>query len=312
MSAGSGTRAELRRLIESGKTLVVPGAPNALTARLIEDAGFLATYVTGAGIANTYLGVPDIGLLSLPEIAAHVSAIGGAVATPLIVDADTGFGNAINTWHTVRVLERAGASAIQIEDQTFPKRCGHFEGKSTVPVEEMIEKVQAGVEARSDPDLLIIARTDTRAELGLAEACRRAQLYRAAGADITFVEAPQSEREIKIVAEEVPGPKILNFVQGGKTPELPIERAQELGFSIALYANLPLVVGMHAVREVLHVLGNNGGIAASPPFASWAERQAAVRKDFFDNLGDRYSAAENHKVHAASAHNHNRESMRRP
>jgi 2-methylisocitrate lyase-like PEP mutase family enzyme len=291
MTNGASTRAEFRQLIESGTTLIVPGAANALTARLIEDAGFRATYVTGAGIANTFLGLPDIGLLSLPEIASHVTAISGAVATPLIVDADTGFGNAINMWHTVRTLERAGASAIQIEDQTFPKRCGHFEGKTTVSVDEMIEKIRAGVESRSDPDLLIVARTDVRAELGLAEACRRAQLYREAGADVTFVEAPQSEREIEIIAAEVPGPKVLNIVQGGKTPELPIDRMQELGFAIALYANLPLVVSMHAIRQLLEVLSRNGGIADSPPFASWDERQAVVRKDYFDALGDRYAAA---------------------
>jgi 2-methylisocitrate lyase-like PEP mutase family enzyme len=289
MINGASARAEFRELIESGTTLIVPGAPNALTARLIEDAGFRATYVTGAGIANTYLGLPDIGLLSLPEIASHVTAISNAVATPLIVDADTGFGNAINMWHTVRTLERAGASAIQIEDQTFPKRCGHFEGKSTVPVEEMIEKIRAGVEARSDPDLLIIARTDVRAELGLAEACRRAQLYYDSGADITFVEAPQSEREIEIIAAEVPGPKVLNIVQGGKTPQLPLERMQELGFAVALYANLPLVVSMHAVRQLLEALSSGGSIADCPPFASWDERQAVVRKDYFDALGDRYA-----------------------
>jgi 2-methylisocitrate lyase-like PEP mutase family enzyme len=283
-----GSRAQFRRLVESGTTIVVPGAPNALTARLIEDAGFRATYVTGAGIANTFLGLPDIGLLSLTEIAAHVTAISGAVDTPLIVDADTGFGNAINVWHTVRILERAGASAIQIEDQTFPKRCGHFEGKSTVPAEEMIAKVRAAVEARTDPDLLIIARTDARGELGLAEACRRARLYRDAGADVTFVEAPESAHEIEIIAGEVPGPKVLNIVQGGKTPELPLDRVAELGFAIVLYANLPLVVGIHAIRNALKVLGEHGNAAEGPPFASWEERQALVRKEFFDVLSDQY------------------------
>ena len=157
MVSPADTRARFRKLVESGRAIVVPGAPNALTARLIEDVGFEATYVTGAGIANTYLGVPDIGLLSLPEIAFHVEAISSIVQTPLIVDADTGFGNAVNVWHTVRRLERAGASAIQIEDQTFPKRCGHFEGKSTVPAEEMVEKIHAAVEGRDDPNLLIVA-----------------------------------------------------------------------------------------------------------------------------------------------------------
>jgi 2-methylisocitrate lyase-like PEP mutase family enzyme len=300
-------RARFRRLIESDTTMIVPGAANALTARLIEDAGFHATYVTGAGIANTYLGVPDIGLLSLNEIAAHVTAINDVVDTPLIVDADTGFGNAINTWHTVRTLERAGASAIQIEDQTFPKRCGHFEGKSTVPAEEMIEKVRAGVEARKDPDLLIIARTDARAELGLAEACRRARLYREAGADVTFVEAPENEREIEIIADEVPGPKILNVVQGGKTPQLSLERLRELGFAIVLYANLPLVVSIHAVRDLLNGLNEHGGMAGLPAVATWDERQALVRKTFFDSLGRRYQTVPvDHDQEPGSPANHRR------
>jgi 2-methylisocitrate lyase-like PEP mutase family enzyme len=281
-------RCAFRRLVESGTTLVVPGASSALVARLIEEAGYPATYVTGAGIANTYLGMPDIGLLSLTELAAHVGVMRNVVDTPLIVDADTGFGNAVNTWHTVRLLERAGASAIQIEDQTFPKRCGHFAGKSTVPTEEMVEKVRAAVDARTDPNLLIVARTDARAELGLAEACRRARAYRDAGADVTFVEAPQSEDEIAIIAAEVPGPKVLNIVQGGRTPQLGPDRIAELGFAIALYANLPLVVSMHAVRDLLEVL-RSGDYAGTPPSVTWQDRQAAVGKPFFDELGDRYS-----------------------
>jgi 2-methylisocitrate lyase-like PEP mutase family enzyme len=290
MSEAHESRAYLRRLIESGKTVVVPGAANALTARLIEEAGFQAAYVTGAGIANTYLGFPDIGLLSLTEVAAHVSAIRGAVRTSLIVDADTGFGNAVNVWHTVRILDRAGASAIQLEDQTFPKRCGHFEGKSTIAAEEMAQKVRAAVEARTDPNLMIIARTDARAQFGLAEACRRACLYREAGADITFVEAPQSESELEIIAKEVPGPKVLNFVEGGKTPGLPLDRVQELGFAVALYANHPLLVTVHAVRSLLSALKEHGSVVGGPPLAAWEERQALVRKDFFDALGDRYQS----------------------
>jgi 2-methylisocitrate lyase-like PEP mutase family enzyme len=282
------TRSAFRRLVESGTTLVVPGASSALVARLIEEAGYPATYVTGAGIANTYLGMPDIGLLSLTELGAYVAAMRNVVDTPLIVDADTGFGNAVNTWHTVRLLERAGASAVQIEDQTFPKRCGHFAGKSTIPSEEMVEKVRAAVDARTDPNLLIVARTDARAEQGLAEACRRARAYRDAGADVTFVEAPQSEDEIAVIAAEVPGPKVLNIVAGGRTPQLRPDRIAELGFAIALYANLPLVVSMHAVRELLDVL-RSGDPSATPPSVTWEERQAAVRKPFFDELGDRYS-----------------------
>jgi 2-methylisocitrate lyase-like PEP mutase family enzyme len=281
-------RSAFRRHVESGATLVVPGASSALIARLIEEAGYPATYVTGAGIANTYLGMPDIGLLSLTELSAHVAAMRNVVDTPLIVDADTGFGDAVNTWHTVRVLERAGASAVQIEDQTFPKRCGHFAGKSTIPSEEMIEKVRAAVDARTDPNLLIVARTDARAEQGLAEACRRARAYRDAGADVTFVEAPESEEEIAVIAAEVPGPKVLNIVAGGRTPQLRPDRIAELGYAIALYANLPLVVSMHAVRELLDVL-RSGDPGAKPPSVTWEQRQAAVRKPFFDELGDRYS-----------------------
>jgi len=288
LMSDSDARSAFRRLVESGTTLVVPGASNALVARLIEEAGYPATYVTGAGIANTYLGMPDIGLLSLTELGAHVGAMRNVVNTPLIVDADTGFGNAVNTWHTVRLLERAGASAVQIEDQTFPKRCGHFAGKSTVPSEEMVQKVRAAVDARTDPDLLIVARTDARAELGLAEACRRARAYRDAGADVTFVEAPQSEEEIAVIAAEVPGPKVLNIVAGGRTPQLHPDRIAELGFAIALYANLPLVVSMHAVRELLEAL-RSGDYEGTPPSVSWQDRQAAVRKPFFDELGDRYS-----------------------
>jgi 2-methylisocitrate lyase-like PEP mutase family enzyme len=281
------TRSEFRRLVESDTTLVVPGAPNALTARLIEEAHYPAIYVTGAGIANTYLGAPDIGLLSLSELAAHVAAMSNAVDTPLIVDADTGFGDAVNTWHTVRCLERAGASAVQLEDQAFPKRCGHFAGKSTVPREEMVEKIRAAVDARTDPNLLIVARTDVRAELGLAAACQRAQAYREAGADVLFVEAPQTEDEIVTIAAEVSGPKVLNIVHGGATPELALKRIKELGFAIALYANLPLVVGIHAVRALLDVL-HTGNLDAAPPAASWQQRQAAVRKPFFDALAGRY------------------------
>lgn len=288
MSNLANRRRDFRSLIESGKTILVPGAPNALTARLVEDEGFDACYVTGAGLSNTFLGMPDIGLLTLPEIAAHVAAISAVVETPLIVDADTGFGNAVNVWHSVRTLERAGAFAIQLEDQTFPKRCGHFEGKSTVSAEEMAAKVRSAVEARCDPNLLIMARTDARATDGIDEAIRRAQMYRAAGADILFVEAPRSEDEIRAIAQAVDGPKVLNIVEGGKTPALRLDRAAELGFAIVLYANLPLVVHVHAVRSLLGFMKENGHAEGGPERASFTERQAVVRKDFFDEMGHRF------------------------
>jgi 2-methylisocitrate lyase-like PEP mutase family enzyme len=279
----------LRSLVTSGRLLVVPGAANALTARVIEDTGFEAVYVTGAGVANTFLGVPDIGLLSLPEMVAHVTAIREAVRLPLIVDADTGFGNAVNVWHTVRSLERAGANAIQLEDQTFPKRCGHFEGKSVIAAEEMVQKLRAAIDARRDPDLLIIARTDALAVEGVEAACARACAYHGAGADVIFVEGPRTVDEIERIAAEVAAPKLLNIVEGGVTPALPHARLQELGFAIVLYANLALLAGLRAMRDVLQHLHAGADPATRPPVAAWTERQELARKPAFDELERRFA-----------------------
>jgi 2-methylisocitrate lyase-like PEP mutase family enzyme len=285
---------ELTAVLKRDQTTLLPGAPNAITARLIEEVGFEAAYVTGAGIANTFLGVPDIGLLTLTELASHVSAMREAVHIPLIVDADTGFGNAVSVWWTVRALERAGADAIQIEDQTSPKRCGHFKDTAVIDASEMADKITAACEARRSPNCLIIARTDARAELGIDEACRRANLYRDAGADIAFVEAPQSLAEIEIVAREVPGPKVLNIVRGGVTPELPTERLSELGYTFALFANLALLASIQAMRETLAYLRSNAGSGSEsvpgdqPPTATWDERQRLVRKPEFDALAASY------------------------
>jgi 2-methylisocitrate lyase-like PEP mutase family enzyme len=280
----------LRELIEKPGAVPVPGSGNALTARLIEDAGFDAVYVSGAAIGNIFLGAPDVGLTSLSEVAMHVKAIRDAVNLPLIVDADTGFGGVMNTWRTVRALERAGADAIQLEDQTFPKRCGHFSGKSVVSTEEMVDKIGAAREAAVDPDLLLIARTDARAEHGLAEACRRANAYRDAGADVLFVEAPLSEEEIATIAAEVSGPLMLNLVEGGVTPELSIDRISELGYSLALYANLPMLAAIEATRETLRHL-RDGSAGPRPRVATWEERQRLVRRDWFGEFELRHSHA---------------------
>ena len=281
----------LRSRIACGQLLVVPGAADALTARVIEEVGFEAVYVTGAGIANRFLGVPDIGLLSLPEIAAHVAAMREAVDLPLIVDADTGFGNAVNVWHTVRCLERAGADAIQIEDQSFPKRCGHFEGKRVIATEEMVQKIRAAVDARRDPDLLIVARTDAAAVHGIGAACERANAYRDAGADILFVEGPRDVDEIERVAAAIDAPKLLNIVEGGVTPQLPHERLQELGFAVVLYANLALLASLRGMRDVLRHLHDGEEPATRPPVATWTERQELVRKPTFDALERRFASA---------------------
>jgi 2-methylisocitrate lyase-like PEP mutase family enzyme len=274
-----------------GKLLVVPGAPNALTARLIEDARFEAVYVTGAGIANTHLAVPDIGLLSLPELTSHVAAIRAAVDLPLIVDADTGFGNPVNVRRTVQELERAGADAIQIEDQTFPKRCGHFAGKEVIPAAEMVAKLRAALQARGDSGPLIIARTDARAVHGLDDACDRARVYREAGADVVFVEAPESEAEVETIAAEVAGPQVINLVHGGVTPLLPAARLEELGFAIALYANLPLLASLDGMQRALVHLRDHGPDDI-PGLSTWQERQRLVRTSEFEKLGDSYSREE--------------------
>ncbi|HUE33868.1 MAG TPA: oxaloacetate decarboxylase, partial [Mycobacterium sp.] len=245
------TKQRLRLLVQSQELTVVPGAGNALTTRIIEDVGFESAYVSGAAIANLFLGSPDVGLTNLTEVAMHVAAIRDACSVPLIVDADTGFGNVVNTWRTVRVLERAGADAIQLEDQSFPKRCGHFAGKSVISPEEMADKIRAAREARTDPDLLIIARTDARAEHGLGEACRRALAYHEAGADMLFVEAPESIEEVETIARELPGPLVHNVVEGGVTPPIPLARLDELGYSVALFANISLLAGIRATREIL-------------------------------------------------------------
>src|SRR5690625_847004 len=187
--------ADIRPLLTGGEAVLLPGAMNALAARIIEDTGFRAIYVTGAGVTNAALGMPDLGLITATEIAEQTARIRDVTALPLVVDADTGFGNALNTQRTVRALERAGASVIQLEDQTFPKRCGHFDDKSVIPAEEMVMKISAAVDARSSSDLLIMARTDAAATHGIDEAIERANRFVAAGADIRFVEGPRTDRK---------------------------------------------------------------------------------------------------------------------
>ncbi|MPY96202.1 MAG: carboxyvinyl-carboxyphosphonate phosphorylmutase [Acidimicrobiia bacterium] len=281
--------ARLRARLATGELLVLPGAPNALTARVIEDCGFDAAYVTGAGVANTFLGVADIGLLSVGELVDHVAAMAAAVALPLVVDADTGFGGPLNVARTVRSLERAGAAAIQLEDQTFPKRCGHFAGTEVVPRQEMLGKLRAAVDARESADLVIVARTDARAGHGLDEACERANGYREAGADVLFVEALRSVAEVEEVPRRVPGPLLVNLVEGGVTPALPAARLEALGYSIALHANLALLASVGAMQAVLGELRASREVTETRGvLASWEERQRLVRRQELDDLGARY------------------------
>ena len=282
-------RRAFRKRIGQRDAMILPGAGNALTARVIADQGFDAIYVTGAGIANTYLGAPDIGLVTLTELAGTVSAIAEITDLPLIVDIDTGFGNAINTQRTVRVIERAGASAMQIEDQVFPKKCGHFAGKAVIPLEEAVSKVKAAVDAREDANTLIIARTDARAIHGLDAALDRAEAFIEAGADMTFVEAPTSIEEMRAITARLSVPQVANMVVGGKTPLIPQADLARLGFSLVLYANTPLQAAMRAMSDVLGALKAHGDVSGViDKLADFEERQRLVAKDSYDALEARY------------------------
>ncbi|HEY4269303.1 MAG TPA: isocitrate lyase/PEP mutase family protein [Galbitalea sp.] len=268
-----------------GGLLPVIGVANALTARIVEDVGFEAGYVSGAGIANTYLGVPDIGLVTMSELVQHVDAITDRVSIPLAVDADTGFGNPINVMRTVAALERAGAQAIQLEDQEFPKRCGHFPSKQVIPTVEMVQKIRAAVAARTDPDTMIIARTDALASLGFDEAIERARRYVDAGADMTFVEAPTSVDQLEKIPRLIDAPQVVNLVIGGKTPVLPFEELQELGFSVALYANLSLQGAMLGTQRALSALRESGSLEeAYGDIVDWQERQRLVGLADYEQL----------------------------
>ena len=280
----------LRQKVEARRGLVVPGAANALAARVIEQLGFEAVYLSGAGLTNTFYGLPDLGFVSLADIAQHTAALRDAVALPIIVDADTGFGNALNVQHTVRTLERAGANAIQLEDQVSPKKCGHFAGKAVVSQAEMLGKVRAAVDARARADFLVIARTDAAAIEGIDAAIARAAAYAEAGADITFVEAPESIEALCRIPREIACPQVVNVVIGGKTPTLDAAEFGAMGFGLVLYANAALQGAVRGMTLALRSLRDRGRLdEASGLVATFAERQALVRKDEFDALDQRYA-----------------------
>jgi 2-methylisocitrate lyase-like PEP mutase family enzyme len=283
----------LRQLANARRALLVPGVYSALTARQVELAGFEAVYATGAGIANSLLAAPDLGLTSFKEVLDQVQYITDAVEIPLIVDADTGFGNALSVRRVVRALERAGAAAAQLEDQEFPKRCGHFDGKRLVSTEEMLGKIKAAVDARTSEEFLIVGRTDARAELGLEAAIERAERFVEVGADIIMVEAPLSLDEYADVARRVRVPCLANLVEGGKGVAPTQAQLQEMGYGIALHANIALRAAMRAVTDILDYLRENGMAAgAEDRFATWTERQALVRLDEHQDLERRYAAVE--------------------
>ncbi|HEY2752741.1 isocitrate lyase/PEP mutase family protein [Phenylobacterium sp.] len=278
----------LRALLRDENGVLLPGAADALTARIVEDLGFKAVYLTGAGLTNTHLGLPDLGFMDLSQVAEHVLAIRGVVELPLIVDIDTGFGNAINVAHAVRTLEQAGASAVQLEDQHAPKRCGHFEGKELISAEEMVGKVRAAADARRQ-DMVIIARTDAIAVEGFEAAIDRAGRYIAAGADMTFVEAPETLDDLRAVPERLAAPQMLNMVLGGKTPIVDAAAAGAMGFGLVLYANAALQAAIQGMQTTLRALKTNGVLDEST-VTSFAARQRLVGQAAFDAMEVRYAA----------------------
>jgi carboxyvinyl-carboxyphosphonate phosphorylmutase len=250
----------LRELLGGPQPLIAPGAYDALSARLVEQAGFDAVYMTGFGTTASLIGRPDVGLLSGAEMVDNARRIVAAVDVPVIADADTGYGNAINVLRTVQLYEQAGVAGIQLEDQVAPKKCGHMSGKAVIGTEEMVGKIRAAVAARRDPDLVVIARTDAVAVSGVAEAVSRARAYAEAGADVLFVEAPTSESDIEAVASELSGvaPLVFNWAEGGRTPPLPLERIAELGFSLVIYPIGTLLAATAGIRSLLATLKADG------------------------------------------------------
>ena len=284
------TQQQLKALANARRGVLVPGAFNALSAKVIADLGFEAIYVTGAGVTNMWWGMPDQGFMGLGDIADHTARIRDAVELPLIVDADTGFGNALNTYHAVRTLERAGADCIQLEDQLAPKRCGHFSGKEVISTEEMVSKIKAAVDARRNADTLILARTDACALHGFDAAVERAQRYSDAGADILFVEAVTLESEIRALPQQLAKPQLINMVIGGNTPIVGAEELGQLGYGLVLYANAALQGAVMGMQKALTVLRDEKSVREdSGLVASFSERQRLVGKPEWDALEKRYS-----------------------
>ncbi|HEX5451786.1 MAG TPA: oxaloacetate decarboxylase [Candidatus Limnocylindrales bacterium] len=267
----------LRARLEAPEVLVLPGCADALTARIAAAAGFEAVYATGAGIANAMLGVPDVGLTTMTEAVDQVGRICDAIDLPVVADIDTGFGNAINAQRTVRAFEKAGVAAVQVEDQVFPKRCGHFAGKAVVTLPEMLGKLRAVLDARRDPSLVVVARTDVLAIEGLEAAVERGQAFVEAGADVVFVEAPTDRADLEALPRRIDAPLLANMVEGGRTPLLSAAELGAAGYRIVLFANTALRVGAAAVRDALIELRGTGD--ARPlvdRMLAWDERQALV------------------------------------
>jgi 2,3-dimethylmalate lyase len=267
LSRPAAARPRLRELLARPEPLLAPGAYDALSARLIEQAGFDVVYMTGFGSTASLVGRPDVGLLTGTEMVDNARRIVAAVDLPVIADADTGYGNAINVVRTVQAYEQAGVAGIHLEDQVMPKKCGHMSGKAVIPAGEMMGKIRAAVAARRDPDFVLIARTDAAAVEGLPAALDRARAYAGAGADVLFVEAPTSEDDIGRVATELRGvaPLVFNWAEGGRTPPIPLARIAELGFALVLFPIGTLLAATAGIRRLLATLRADGVPSAAMP-----------------------------------------------
>ena len=271
-----GGPARLRALLDSGQIIVAPGAFDPLSARLVEEAGFPAVYMTGFGTSAALIGRPDVGLLTMTEMVGNAGRVAACVDIPVIADADTGYGNPLNVIRTVGAYEAAGVAGIHIEDQVAPKKCGHLEGKLVIPAQEMAEKVQAAVEARTQPEFVIIARTDARAVEGLERSLQRGRMYREAGADALFIEALTSEAEAEEAVKAFPGvPLLFNWAEGGKTPPVSLDRLKELGYRIVIFPISTLLAATGAMRRILQEIAEAGTPAAAihelPTFAEFVD-----------------------------------------
>ncbi len=294
LAAGRTPRARLRELVSAPAPLVAPGAYDALSARLIEQGGFHAVYMSGFGTTASLIGRPDVGLLSGTEMVDNARRIVSAVDVPVIADADTGYGNAINVVRTVQLFEQAGVSAIQLEDQVMPKKCGHMGGKVLVGADEMVGKLQAAVAARRDADLMIIARTDAVAVAGVDDAIDRARAFAKAGADALFVEAPASADDIVRVAKELRGvaPLVFNWAEGGRTPPLSLKHITELGFSLVIYPIGTLLAATAGIRALLATLASDGTpTAALPGLPTFAEFTDMVGLPEVQDLEQRFAGS---------------------
>ncbi len=282
----------LRRLLKQDDVLLAPGCFNALSARLIEQAGFKVIYVSGASVAGNFLGYPDIGLVTMSEILENARNIVQVTQLPVVCDADTGFGNAINLTRTVREFESAGLAGIQIEDQLMPKKCGHTEGKLLVSKDEMVQKVKAAVDARKDPDFVFVVRTDAIAVNGLEDALDRAQAYREAGADVIFVEAPRNVEEMSRICRTIQAPLLANMVEGGgKTPILGIQELKKMGYKMVIYPVSAHMAAIRAMQEVLSVLKEDGTTARyAPKMVSFQEMFEVVGRSGYVRLEKKYDS----------------------